>query len=63
MGEIVKMKVGHNGKGHGAEWQLDKIEIQRVANIGKEPLDDITTFYFDGKVIRKGKQYEGNRNK
>ena len=61
MGEIVKVKVGHNGKGSGSEWQLDKIEIQRVPNEGQEILGDTTTFYFDGKVIRKGKQYEGNK--
>jgi len=60
MGEIVKVKVGQNGKGSGSEWQLDKIEIQRVSNEGQETLGDTTTFYFDGKVIRKGKQYEGN---
>ena len=61
MGEIVKVKVGHNGKGSGSEWQLDKIEIQRVPNEGQETLGDATTFYFGGKVIRKGKQYEGNK--
>jgi len=59
MGEIVKVKVGHNGKGSGSEWQLDKIEIRRVANESEETVEDLTTFYFNGKVIRKGKQYEG----
>ena len=61
MGEIVKIKVGHNGKGSGSEWQLDKIEIRRVANEGRETVEELMTFYFNGKVIRKGKQYEGKK--
>ena len=61
MGKVVKIKVGHNGKGSGSEWQLDKVEIRRVANEGEETVQELTTFYFNGKVIRKGKQYEGKK--
>ena len=30
MGEVEVVKVGHNGLGNGPEWELDKIQVQRV---------------------------------
>ena len=55
LGKIVTVKVGHNGKGNGSEWDLEKIEIKREST---DADSNVQTFYFT-KTIRKGKQYKG----
>jgi hypothetical protein len=32
---IEKLRIGHDGKGMGAGWHLDKVEIRRLKTSGK----------------------------
>jgi PLAT/LH2 domain len=34
-GEIEKLRIGHDGKGFGAGWHLDKVEVRRLKDTGK----------------------------
>ena len=34
-GEIEKLRIGHDGKGLGAGWHLDKVEVRRLKDSGK----------------------------
>ena len=33
--EIEKLRIGHDGKGIGAGWHLDKVEVRRLKDSGK----------------------------
>jgi len=33
--EIEKLRIGHDGKGMGAGWHLDKVEVRRLKESGK----------------------------
>jgi len=35
VGQIQKLRVGHDGTGLGAGWHLDKLEVRRLKNSGK----------------------------
>jgi len=34
-GEIEKLRIGHDGKGRGAGWHLDRVEVRRLKDSGK----------------------------
>jgi len=33
--DIEKLRIGHDGKGFGAGWHLDKVEVRRLKDSGK----------------------------
>ena len=42
---IEKLRIGHDGKGFGAGWHLDKVEIRRLLQSGKVQLATHSSYY------------------
>jgi hypothetical protein len=44
-GEIEKLRIGHDGKGFGAGWHLDRVEVRRLKDSGKVLLPVVFSIY------------------